>query len=40
MIGLASDHAGFELKQYVKEYLEAKGIESKDYGTYTTDSCD
>ena len=40
MIGLASDHAGFELKQYVKEYLEAKGIEYKDYGTYTTDSCD
>ena len=33
MVGLASDHAGFELKQYVKEYLEAKGIEYKDYGT-------
>ena len=30
MVGLASDHAGFELKQYVKEYLEAKGIEYKD----------
>ena len=40
MVGLASDHAGFELKQYVKEYLEAKGIEYKDYGTYSTDSCD
>jgi ribose 5-phosphate isomerase B len=22
-IGLASDHAGFELKQYVKKWLEA-----------------
>lgn len=40
MIGLASDHAGFELKQYVKEYLESNGIEYKDYGTYNTESCD
>lgn len=24
IIGLASDHAGFELKQYVKQWLEAK----------------
>lgn len=40
MIGLASDHAGFELKQYVKKYLEENGIAYKDYGTYTTDSCD
>lgn len=40
MIGLASDHAGFELKQYVKKYLEEKGIEYKDYGTYSTESCD
>src|SRR5574344_1362811 len=39
-IGLASDHAGFELKQYVKQYCETHGYEYKDYGTYTTDSCD
>ena len=39
-IGLASDHAGFELKQYVKQWLEAKGWEYKDFGTYSTDSCD
>lgn len=39
-IGLASDHAGFELKQFVKQYLEEKGIAYKDYGTYTEDSCD
>ena len=39
-IGLASDHAGFELKQYVKQWLEAKGWEYKDFGTYTADSCD
>ena len=39
-IGLASDHAGFELKQYVKQWLEAKGWEYKDFGTYTAESCD
>ena len=25
-IGIASDHAGFPLKQFVKKYLEEKGI--------------
>ena len=39
-IGLASDHAGFELKQYVIQYLREKGISFKDFGTYSTDSCD
>ena len=38
-IGLASDHAAFALKQFVKSYLEEKGVEYKDYGTYTEDSC-
>ena len=40
MIGLASDHAGFALKQHVRAYLEEKGIEYKDYGTYSEESCD
>ena len=39
-IGIASDHAGFELKQYVKEWLIALGWDYKDFGTFTTDSCD
>ena len=39
-IGLASDHAGFALKQFVKTYLEEKGYEYKDYGTYSEESCD
>ena len=30
----------FELKQYVKGWLETKGWEYKDFGTYTTESCD
>ena len=39
-IGLASDHAGYLLKQYVKEYLEQKGYEYEDFGCYNEDSCD
>lgn len=38
-IGLASDHAAYPLKQFVKQYLENKGIEFKDYGTLTEESC-
>ena len=37
-IGLASDHAGFELKEFVKQWLEQKGWEYKDFGTYSTAS--
>ena len=29
IIGLASDHAGFQLKQFVKKYLEEKGYEGQ-----------
>lgn len=39
MIGLASDHAAFPLKQYVKQYLDERGLAYKDYGTYTEESC-
>ena len=39
-IGLASDHAGYELKQFVKKYLEEKGITFYDYGTHSEASCD
>ena len=39
-IGLASDHAGFELKEFVKQWLEQKGWEYKDFGPYSTASCD
>jgi ribose 5-phosphate isomerase B len=40
VIGLASDHAGFELKQFVRQWLGAKGWEYKDFGTFSTESCD
>ncbi len=40
MIALGCDHGGFELMQIVKKHLEDKGIEYKDFGTYSIDSCD
>lgn len=39
-IGLASDHAGFALKQFVKSYLEEKEIEYEDFGCFSEESCD
>ncbi len=40
MIAIGSDHGGFELKQEVMAHLKERGLEYKDYGTYTSDSCD
>lgn len=40
IIGVASDHAGFEIKEYAKTWLEEQGYSVKDFGTYTTASCD
>lgn len=40
MIALGSDQAGYELKQEVIRYLEEKGLEYRDYGSYSTESCD
>lgn len=40
MIAVGSDHGGFELKQAVMRHLDERGIEYKDFGTYTTESCD
>ena len=28
-VGLASDHAGFEMKQFIKQFLIEKGIKIK-----------
>jgi ribose 5-phosphate isomerase B len=39
-IAIGSDHAGFDLKIQLKEYLESKGYQVVDYGTYSHDSCD
>lgn len=39
-VGMASDHAGFELKAALKEYLSAKGYEVLDYGADSGESVD
>ncbi|MDY3068835.1 MAG: ribose 5-phosphate isomerase B [Parabacteroides sp.] len=39
-IGLCCDHAGFELKEYVKQLLLDRGLEVEDFGTHSTESCD
>jgi len=40
MIGIGSDHGGFALKGAIIRHLEARGLEYKDYGTYSEASCD
>lgn len=39
-IAIGGDHAGFEYKAEVIEMLTAKGIEVKDFGPFSTESCD
>jgi ribose 5-phosphate isomerase B len=39
-IAMGADHAGVAFKQEVKEWLENKGYQVKDCGTYSTDSVD
>ena len=39
-IALASDHAGFELKEKVRDYLTSKGVEVHDLGPNSTASVD
>ena len=39
-IGMASDHAGVELKQYLLDFLKENGCEVSDFGTNSTESCD
>ena len=39
-IALASDHAGYNLKQAVIRFLTDNGAQVQDFGCYSTDSCD
>jgi ribose 5-phosphate isomerase B len=39
-IGVASDHAGFELKKVVTDYLSKKGYSFVDIGCDSNESCD
>lgn len=40
MIALGSDHGGYALKQEVIGYLKKNGLEFKDFGCYSEESCD
>lgn len=40
LVGMASDHAGYELKEYLKNLLKEKGYEVKDFGTNSPESMD
>ena len=40
MIPIGADHAGFELKQVIINYLIKKGLEVKDYGCHSNESID
>ena len=39
-IGIACDHAGFELKEHLVDYLKKKGYEVEDFGTDSPESTD
>lgn len=39
MIAIACDHAALDMKAEVIRILEERGLEYKDFGTYTTESC-
>jgi len=39
MIAIANDHIGLELKQAIIGLLEEKGLDYKDFGTYTNERC-
>lgn len=40
IIYLAADHAGFELKEKIKKYLNDSGYETKDFGAFKYDPDD
>lgn len=40
IIAIGSDHAGYELKSKLLEYLQTKGIQALDKGCYSADRAD
>jgi len=40
MIAIGSDHAGYNLKKIIINYLQENNYEVKDVGTYGTESAD
>lgn len=40
IIGMAADHAGYELKEALKQMLTSMGYTIRDFGTHSTESMD
>ena len=40
MLAIGCDHGGYALKQEIMAHLTKRGIEFKDFGTYSEASCD
>ena len=40
MIAIGSDHGGYSLKQVIMKHLSERGLEYRDFGTYSEESCD
>lgn len=40
VVGMCSDHAGYDLKLAVKAHLALMGYEVKDFGCFSSESCD
>jgi len=40
MIAVGCDHGGYELKEFIKQYLDQKGIEYLDVGAFSSESVD
>jgi ribose 5-phosphate isomerase B len=39
-VAIGADHAGFEYKTFISDFLASKGLNIKDFGTYSADSVD
>lgn len=39
-VAFASDHAGYQMKEMLKNYMSEKGYEPVDFGTNSEESCD
>ncbi|HYK55208.1 MAG TPA: RpiB/LacA/LacB family sugar-phosphate isomerase, partial [Flavisolibacter sp.] len=39
-VAIGCDHAGYEYKTVIADFLQNKGLQVKDFGTYSADSVD
>ncbi len=40
IIGMAADHAGYEMKELLKKHLQSQGYTVNDFGTHSAESMD